>query len=226
MAQSQPTKTPNSLVHYLVRAGFCMTDCLAPRWSVCSRRSRLLWWRSSALLDLVSRIFLLTIAQRFSEFAGQWSAGSTVLTSGTGMTAAWAVAKSCWKMKSAIPGNESSPHAGPPAGAQAPVHPHSSSTLWDLDVHIRCKIVLCVWRRRPTLAQVGRHWCFWFDTSTSLELHALRISLVFLNGLRCTSLLWFQLLGVHRFPFFRTSIFPSTRMDAALREQAVYTYIE
>ncbi len=64
---------------------------------------------SSALLGLVSLIFLLTIPDRFSmgfrsgEFAGQsstvtpWSLNQLLVP-----LAVWAGAKSCWKMKSAI----------------------------------------------------------------------------------------------------------------------------
>ncbi len=63
---------------------------------------------SSALLGLVSLIFLLTIPHRFSmgfrtgEFAGQsstvtpWSLNQLLV-----LLAVWAGAKSCWKMKSA-----------------------------------------------------------------------------------------------------------------------------
>ncbi len=63
---------------------------------------------SSALLGLVSLIFLLTIPHRFSmgfrsgEFAGQsstvtpWSLNQLLVP-----LAVWAGAKSCWKMKSA-----------------------------------------------------------------------------------------------------------------------------
>ncbi len=62
---------------------------------------------SSALLGLVSLIFLLTIPHRFSigfrsgEFAGQsstptpWSFNQLLV-----LLAVWAGAKSCWKMKS------------------------------------------------------------------------------------------------------------------------------
>ncbi len=65
-------------------------------------------FRSSALLGLVSLIFLLTIPHRFSmgfrsgEFAGQsstvtpWSLNQLLVP-----LAVWAGAKSCWKMKSA-----------------------------------------------------------------------------------------------------------------------------
>ncbi len=65
---------------------------------------------SSALLGLVSLIFLLTIPHRFSmgfrsgEFAGQsstvtpWSLNQLLVP-----LAVWAGAKSCWKMKSASP---------------------------------------------------------------------------------------------------------------------------
>ncbi len=67
-------------------------------------------FRSSALLGLVSLIFLLTILHRFSmgfrsgEFAGQsstvtpWSLNQLLVP-----LAVWAGAKSCWKMKSASP---------------------------------------------------------------------------------------------------------------------------
>ncbi len=67
---------------------------------------------SSALLGLVSLIFLLTIPHRFSmgfrsgEFAGQsstvtpWSLNQLLVP-----LAVWAGAKSCWKMKSASPNN-------------------------------------------------------------------------------------------------------------------------
>ncbi len=67
-------------------------------------------FRSSALLGLVSLIFLLTIPHRFSmgfrsgEFAGQsntvtpWSLNKLLVP-----LAVWAGAKSCWKMKSASP---------------------------------------------------------------------------------------------------------------------------
>ncbi len=67
-------------------------------------------FRSSALLDLVSFIFLLTIPHTFSmgfrsgEFAGQsctvtpWSLNQLLVP-----LAVWAGAKSCWKIKSASP---------------------------------------------------------------------------------------------------------------------------
>ncbi len=67
-------------------------------------------FRSSALLGLVSLIFLLTILHRFSirfrsgEFAGQsstvtpWSFDQLLVP-----LTVWAGAKSCWKMKSASP---------------------------------------------------------------------------------------------------------------------------
>ncbi len=67
-------------------------------------------FRSNALLDLVSFIFLLTIPHRFSmgfrssEFAGQsstptpWSFNQLLVP-----LAVWAGAKSCWKIKSASP---------------------------------------------------------------------------------------------------------------------------
>ncbi len=67
-------------------------------------------FRSSALLGLVSLIFLLTLPHRFSmgfrsgEFAGQsstptpWSLNQLLVP-----LAVWAGAKSCWKMKSASP---------------------------------------------------------------------------------------------------------------------------
>ncbi len=67
-------------------------------------------FRSSALLDLASLIFLLTIPHRYSmgfrsgEFAGQ---SSTVTLRSLNQLllplAVWAGAKSCWKMKSASP---------------------------------------------------------------------------------------------------------------------------
>ncbi len=61
---------------------------------------------SSALLGLVSLIFLLTISHRFSmgfrsgEFAGQ-SSTVTLWSLNQLPLAVWAGAKSCWKMKSA-----------------------------------------------------------------------------------------------------------------------------
>ncbi len=67
-------------------------------------------FRSSALLSLVSLIFLLTISHRFSmgfrsgEFSGQsstvtpWSVNQLLVP-----LAVCAGAKSCWKMKSASP---------------------------------------------------------------------------------------------------------------------------
>ncbi len=67
-------------------------------------------FRSSALLGLVSLVFLLTILHRFSmgfrsgEFAGQ---SSTVTIRSLNQLlvplAVWAGVKSCWKMKSASP---------------------------------------------------------------------------------------------------------------------------
>ncbi len=67
-------------------------------------------FRSSALLGLVSLVFLLTIPHRFSmgfrsgEFAGQWSTvTSWSLNQLLVPLAVWAGAKSCWKMKSASP---------------------------------------------------------------------------------------------------------------------------
>ncbi len=67
-------------------------------------------FKSSALLGLVSLIFLLTIPRRFSmefrsgEFAGQsstvtpWSLNQLLVP-----LSVWTGAKSCWKMKSASP---------------------------------------------------------------------------------------------------------------------------
>ncbi len=67
-------------------------------------------FRSSALLGLVSLIFLLTIAHRFSmgfrsgEFADQSSAVTPwALNQLLVHLAVWAGAKSCLKMKSASP---------------------------------------------------------------------------------------------------------------------------
>ncbi len=67
-------------------------------------------FRSSALMGLVSLIFLLTIPHRFSmvlssgEFAGQSSTGAPwSLNQLLVPLAVWAGAKSCWKMKSASP---------------------------------------------------------------------------------------------------------------------------
>ncbi len=65
---------------------------------------------SSALLGLVSLIFLLTIPHRSGEFAGQsgmvghghWPR-SMVIEPDLVPLAVWAGAKSCWKIKSASP---------------------------------------------------------------------------------------------------------------------------
>ncbi len=112
---------------------------------------------SSALLGLVSLIFLLTIPHRFSmgfrsgEFAGQsstvtpWSLNQLLVP-----LAVWAGTKSCWKMKSPSP-------AADDMAAQiitdcgnftldfkqlgfcaSPVF--LQTRLWDLDFQMKCKI--------------------------------------------------------------------------------------
>ncbi len=102
-------------------ASFCMNYCINAAWHEDNRPVALLRcneaqvaliaaFRSSALLGLVSLIFLLTIPHRFSmgfrsgEFAGQsstvtpWSLNQLLVP-----LSVWAGAKSCWKMKSASP---------------------------------------------------------------------------------------------------------------------------
>ncbi len=105
----------------LGRGSFCFNYCLNSAWHGGDQFVSLLRcmeaqvaltvaFRSSALLGLVSLIFLLTIPHRFSmgfrsgEFAGQsstvtpWSLNQLLEP-----LAVWAGAKSCWKMKSASP---------------------------------------------------------------------------------------------------------------------------
>ncbi len=100
---------------------FCMNYCINVAWHGVDQPVALLRcneaqvaliaaFRSSALLGLVSLIFLLTIPSRlsmgfrFGEFAGQsstvtsWSLNQLLVP-----LAVWAGAKSCWKMKSASP---------------------------------------------------------------------------------------------------------------------------
>ncbi len=102
-------------------ASFCMNYCINVAWHGVNQPVALLRcneaqvaliaaFRSSALLRLVSLIFLLTIHHRFSmgfrsgEFAGQsstvtpWSLNELLVP-----LAVWAGAKSCWKMKSESP---------------------------------------------------------------------------------------------------------------------------
>ncbi len=110
-------------------ASFCMKYCInameAIRLWHCSgvieaQVALMAAFRSSALLGLVSLIFLLTIHHRFSigfrsgEFAHQsstvtpWSLNQLLVSlavcqSPLDTLAVWAGAKSCWKMKSASP---------------------------------------------------------------------------------------------------------------------------
>ncbi len=102
-------------------ASFCMNYCINAVWRGGNQPVALLRcneaqvaltvaFRSSALLGLVSLIFLLTIPHRFSmefrlgELAGQsstvtpWSLNRLLVP-----LAVWTGAKSCWKMKSASP---------------------------------------------------------------------------------------------------------------------------
>ncbi len=102
-------------------AFFCMNYCINAAWRGGNQPVTLLRcneaqvsltvaFRSSALLGLVSLIFLLTIPHRFSmefrlgELAGQsstvtpWSLNRLLVP-----LAVWTGAKSCWKMKSASP---------------------------------------------------------------------------------------------------------------------------
>ncbi len=102
-------------------ASFCMNYCINAAWRGGNQPVALLRcneaqvaliaaFRSSALLGLVSLIFLLTIPHRFSmefrlgELAGQsstvtpWSLNQLLVP-----LAVWTGAKSCWKMKSASP---------------------------------------------------------------------------------------------------------------------------
>ncbi len=110
-----------SMHSILGRASFCMNYCINAAWHEDNQLVALLRcnedqvallvaFRSSALLVLVSLIFLSTIPHRFSlgfrsgKFAGQsstvtpWPLNQLLVTS-----AVWAGAKSCWKMKSASP---------------------------------------------------------------------------------------------------------------------------
>ncbi len=100
---------------------FCMNYCINAAWHGGDQPVALLRcneaqaaliaaFRSSALLGLVSLIFLLTIPHRLSmgfnsgEFASQsstvtpWSLNQLLVP-----LAVWAGAKSCWKLKSASP---------------------------------------------------------------------------------------------------------------------------
>ncbi len=102
-------------------AFFFINDCISAAWHggnqpvACSgvmeaHISLIAAFRSSALLSLVSPIFLLTMPHRFSmgfrsgEFAGQsstptpWPLNQLLVP-----LAVWAGAKFCWKMKSASP---------------------------------------------------------------------------------------------------------------------------
>ncbi len=103
-------------------ASFCMNYCINAVWHGGNQSVALLrcneaqvaliaaFARSSALLGLVSLIFLLTIPHRFStgfrsgDFAGQsstvtpWSLNQLLVP-----LALWTGAKSCWKKKSASP---------------------------------------------------------------------------------------------------------------------------
>ncbi len=102
-------------------ASVCMNYCINVAWHGGNQSVALLRcyeahvaliaaFRSSALLGLVSLIFLFTIPHIFSmgfrsgEFAGQsstvtpWSLNQLLVP-----LAVWAGAKSCWKMKSASP---------------------------------------------------------------------------------------------------------------------------
>ncbi len=102
-------------------ASFCMNYCINAAWLGGNQPVALLRcneaqvaliaaFRSSALLGLVSLIFLLTIPHRFSmefrlgELAGQsstvtpWSLNRLLVP-----LSVWTGAKSCWKMKSASP---------------------------------------------------------------------------------------------------------------------------
>ncbi len=102
-------------------ASFCMNYCINAAWRGGNQPVALLRcneaqvsltvaFSSSALLGLVSLIFLLTIPHRFSmefrlgELAGQsstvtlWSLNQLLVP-----LAVWTGAKSCWKMKSASP---------------------------------------------------------------------------------------------------------------------------
>ncbi len=102
-------------------AAFCMNYCINAAWHEVNQSVALLRcneaqvdliaaFSSSALLGLVSLIFLLTIPHIFSmgfrsgEFDGQ---SSTVTPCSLNQLlvplAVWAGAKSCWKMKSASP---------------------------------------------------------------------------------------------------------------------------
>ncbi len=109
-------------MHSILRwASFCMNYCINAAWHEDNQPVALLRcneaqaalipaFRSSALLGLVSLIFLLTILNRFSmgfrsgEFAEQsstvtpWSLNQLLVP-----LVVWAGAKSCWKIKSASP---------------------------------------------------------------------------------------------------------------------------
>ncbi len=110
-----------SMHSILGSAFFCMNYCIYAAWHGGDQPVALLRWmeaqvaliaafRSSALLCLVSLIFLLTIPHWFSmgfrsgEFAGQsstvtpWSLNQLLVP-----LTVWAGAKSCWKIKLASP---------------------------------------------------------------------------------------------------------------------------
>ncbi len=113
--------TDNEKTKFSGWASFCMNYCINAAWHGGDQPVALLRcneaqaalivaFRSSALLGLVSLIFLLTIPSRFSmvsrsgEFALQsstvtpWSLNQLFVP-----LAVWAGAKSCWKMKLASP---------------------------------------------------------------------------------------------------------------------------
>ncbi len=102
-------------------ASFCMNYCINAAWHGDSQPAALLRcneaqaaliaaFRSSALLGLVSLIFLLTMPHRLSmgfrsgDFAGQ-SSTVTLLSLNQLLVplVVWAGGKSCWKMKSSSP---------------------------------------------------------------------------------------------------------------------------
>ncbi len=109
-----------SMYSILGWASFCMNYCINAAWYEGGQSVALLRcneaqvalitaFRSSALLGLVSLIFLLTISHRFSlgfrsgEFAGNQAVMPWSLNQISVPLEVWAGAKSCWKMKSASP---------------------------------------------------------------------------------------------------------------------------
>ncbi len=159
-------------------------------------------FRSSALLGLVSLIFLLTISHRFSmgfrsgEFAGQsstvtqWSLNQLLVH-----LTVWAGAKSCWMAALTVKtqwANTSRWHGSPndhwlwetshwTSSNMDSVPLHSSSRLWDLDFQFTL-----IWKEdfgplsnSPVLFSLAQVRCFWRCFSSLL----VKLSQVFESAL-------------------------------------------